>query len=163
MKDKHVCRAKSSQTETVTSRRSVVNEARRFYCRSCDDVCDNRRMLCVHQNCKHGGDLQPSLERGEAPWDAGDHRLRDMYEDNRCVILADARIDRGRKVVYNLPTVNIRTGLHEINDKLQEIFDDLQGAFKVAIPQIFFTGRWIVARLCSEKHCLGVHAQKPSQ
>ena len=30
------------------------------------------------------------------------------------LFLADARIDRGRKVVYNLPTVNIRTGLHKI-------------------------------------------------
>ena len=60
-----------------------------------------------------------SLE-GEAPWDAGDQALRDMYEDNRRVILADTRIDRGRKVVYNLPTVNIRTGLHEINDKLDQ-------------------------------------------
>ena len=34
------------------------------------------------------------VERG-APWDAGDQPLTDMYEDNRCVILADARIERG--------------------------------------------------------------------
>ena len=74
-----------------------------------------------------------SLDRGEAHWDEGDQALRNMYEDNRCVILADARIDRGRKVVYNLPTINIRTGLHEINNKLQEIFDDQQGSFKVAM------------------------------
>ena len=91
-------------------------------------------MLCVHQNYQHGGALQPYPGRErEAPWDAGDQVLRDMYEDNRHVILADARIDRGRKVVYNLPTFNIRTGLHEISDKLQEIFDDQQGAFKVAM------------------------------
>ena len=43
-----------------------------------------------------------SLERGEAHWDEGDQALR--------IILADTRIDRGRKVVYNLPTINIRTG-----------------------------------------------------
>ena len=108
-------------------------ETRRFHCCSCVYVCDNRRTLCFHQNYQHGGALQPYPWReGEAPWDAGDQALRDMYEDNRRVILADARIDSGRKVVY-LPTVNIRRGLHEINNKLQEIFDDQQETFKVAM------------------------------
>ena len=83
---------------------------------------------------QHGGVLQPyPWSEEKAPWDAGDQALSDMYEDNRCVILADARIDRRRKVVYNLPILNIRTGLHEISDKLQVTFDNQQGPFKVVM------------------------------
>ena len=36
-------------------------------------------------------------------------------------------------MVYNLPRVNVSTGLYEINDKLAEIFDVQQGAYKVAM------------------------------
>ena len=36
-------------------------------------------------------------------------------------------------MVYNLPTVNIRIGLHEINDKLAEIFNGQKRAFKLAM------------------------------
>ena len=47
-----------------------------------------------------------------------------MHENNRCVILADAIIDR---MVCNLLAVKIKTGLHEIIDKLVQIFDYQQG------------------------------------
>ena len=71
----------------------MLNEARRFHCYSCDYVSDDKRILCVHQNYQHRGPLQlyPWRE-GEAPWDAGDSALIDMYEHNRHVILANVRM-----------------------------------------------------------------------
>ena len=56
--------------------------------------------------------------------------MRQIYEGNQNVILADAKIDKGRKVIYNLHTNNLRDGFDEIWWKLDEIFTDQNDAFK---------------------------------
>ena len=83
MKDKHLCHT-STMDDTMDSKHKPDSmEVGRFHCCSCDYVCDDRRMLCVHQN------YQPYPRRDrEAPWDAGDQTLRDMYEDNRIMIFS---------------------------------------------------------------------------
>ena len=92
----------------------------------------------MHQNMQHGGALQDRPWRQEAhldepPWGepVRDVPLRQIYEGNQNVILADAKIDKGRKVIYNLPTNNLRDGVDEIWWKLDEIFTDQNGAFKI--------------------------------
>ena len=59
---------------------------------------------------QHGGALQNRPWRQEAhldepPWGdpVRDEPLRQIYEGNQNIILADAKIDKGRKVIYNLP------------------------------------------------------------
>ena len=60
-----------------------------------------------------------------------DDPLRQIYEGNQNVILADAKLNKGRKVIYNLPTNNLRDGVDEIWWKLDEIFTDQNSAFKI--------------------------------
>ena len=44
------------------------------------------------------------------------------------------RIDRGREVVYNLPTVNIRTGLHEISENLGMVLRKYRQEGTIILP-----------------------------
>ena len=109
-----------------------------YQCRRCDVIFEGRHELHVHQNMQHGGALPNRPWRQEAhldepPWGdpVRDEPLRQIYEGNQNVILADAKIDKGRKVIYNLPTNNLRDGVDEILWKLDEIFMDQNGAFKL--------------------------------
>ena len=116
----------------------LPKKKRKCPCRQCDGIFEGRHELHVHQNMQHGGALQNRPWRQEAhldepPWGdpVRDDPLRQIYEGNQNVILADGKIDRGRKVVYNLPTNNLRDGVDEIWWKLDEIFTDQNGAFKI--------------------------------
>ena len=111
---------------------------KRFHCRLCYEIFENRRRLHQHQNMQHGGALQERPWRAEAhldepPWGepVRDDALRQIYEGNQNIILADAKINRGRKDVYNLPTNNLRDGIGELWDKLDDIFVDQNQSFKV--------------------------------
>ena len=90
-------------------------------CRECDALFEGRRKLHVHKNMQHGGALQNRPWRQEAhldepPWGdpVRDDPLRQIYEGNQNVTLANAKIDKGRKVIYNLPTNNLRDGVDKI-------------------------------------------------
>ena len=69
----------------------------------------------------------------EPPWGdpVRDEPLRQIYQGNQNIILGDGKINRGRKDVYNLPTNNLRDGIDEIWDKLEDIFTDQNLSFKV--------------------------------
>ena len=84
-------------------------------CCHCDGIFEGRHELHLHQNTQHGGALQNRPWRQEAhldepPWGdpVRDDPLRQIYEGNQNAILADAKIDKGRKVIYNLPTNILR-------------------------------------------------------
>ena len=116
----------------------ILPKRRKCQCRRCDVIFEGRHELHLHQNTQHGGALQNRPWRQEAhldepPWGdpVRDEPLRQIYEGNQNVILADGKIDKGRKVVYNLPTNNLRDGVDEIWWKLDEIFTDQNGAFKI--------------------------------
>ena len=113
----------------------ILPKKRKCQCRQCDGIFEGRHKLHVHQSTQHGGDLQnrPWRHLDEPPWGdpVRDVSLRQIYEGNQNVILADAKIGKGRKVIYNLPTNNLRDGVDEIWWKLDEIFTDQNSAFKI--------------------------------
>ena len=116
----------------------ILPKRRKCQCRRCDVIFEGRHELHLHQNTQHGGALQNRPWRQEAhldepPWGdpVRDEPLRQIYEGNQNAILADAKIDKGQKVIYNLPTNNLRDGVDEIWWKLDEIFTDQNGAFKI--------------------------------
>ena len=104
----------------------------------CDGIFEGCHELHVHQTTQHGGALQKrpchqEAHLDELPWGdpVRDEPLRQIYEGNQNVILAYAKIDKGPKVIYNLSTNNLRDGEDESWWKLDEIFTDQNGAFKI--------------------------------
>ena len=116
----------------------ILPKKKKCQCRQCDGIFEGRHELHMHQNTQHAGALQNRPWHQEAhldkpPWGdpVRDDPLRQIYEGNQNVMLADAKIDKGRKVIYNLPTNNLTDGVDEIWWKLDEIFTDQNGAFKI--------------------------------
>ena len=99
-----------------------------YCCRHCGQICASRRQLHYHRNLQHGGGLQQAL------WtDIGDTALREVIEGNNSIILAPEIVDRGRPILYNVPTDGLREGLDTMIERIRDIYEQQTMAFKLNI------------------------------
>ena len=92
-------------------------------------MCEDRRQLVRHHTSQHGNanDLQQfDVDLGD---DAG---LKREYDINRTHILAGHRENR-EGAVYNFPTNDLRGGVQELREQLEDIYNRESNAFRLNI------------------------------
>ena len=115
-----ICKLRGSQPPPEKGPRLETHSQPRrlqgYCCRHCGQICASRRQLHYHRNLQHGGGLQ------QAPWiDIGDTGLREVIEGNSSIILAPERVDRGRHILYNVPTDGLREGINTMIERIRNI------------------------------------------
>ena len=101
-----------------------------YCCRQCGCYCATRRLLHYHRNHQHGGGGLQQAPWSDALWDPA---LKEVIEGNSSIILAPERVDRGRHMLYNIPTDGLREGMDMIIDRMRNIYDQHTTAFKVNV------------------------------
>ena len=129
---KRQCRKRSAAataSTTADSQDGKGEKRQRLKCRKCGFMCEDRRQLVRHHTSQHGNanDLQQfDVDLGD---DAG---LKREYDINRTHILAGHRENR-EGAVYNFPTNDLRGGVQELREQLEDIYNRESNAFRLNI------------------------------
>ena len=120
---RHCSKRKICSGEKSDPKRSCLR------CRKCGYECEDRRQLYRHNMSQHGNanNLQDfDVDLGD------DLGLQREYNINRSHILAPHRLNENG-AVYNFPTNDLRGGVTEIRNHLNEIFNQESNAFRLNV------------------------------
>ena len=110
-----------------------------FRCSNCRETFPNRRDLYHHRVTQHGGAevnaLQQEVELVNPPWlnkqgEVIDESLQRVYDNNRLHILAPHTEGEGVRN-YNFPTDDLRGGVDEIMNRVENIYQTENNSFKL--------------------------------
>ena len=108
--------------------------SRSYRCSKCTYICNSKSDLYIHKLTQLGrGDTDQELQKvpwsdSEDPFDNDD--IRKVYDTNKPYILAP-HSSKGVKYLYNFPTNNLSDSYKEIEDHINEIYQDQNNAFKI--------------------------------
>jgi hypothetical protein len=133
----------SASNDSISSNNSSNNSnvpTKRYTCRQCGSIFDNRSQLKMHKNISHMSveGLLPipwGENPNDAPWfseDGDDIPFRDLYEAKSAFIRCPHDIGKNRRI-YNFVTNDLQEGKKEIIDALSAIYQKQTNSFKIAL------------------------------